>query len=73
MIDLCRLGCVGLACVEGARHAGAKEIICVDINEHKLEIAKQFGGTKFINPKTFDKPIQEVLLEMTDGRPSFII
>ncbi|CDJ53326.1 alcohol dehydrogenase class III, putative [Eimeria brunetti] len=61
------LGCVGLACVEGARLCGAKEIICVDINDHKLEIARKFGGTKFVNPKNFDKPIQDVILEMTDG------
>ncbi|CDJ33188.1 uncharacterized protein EMH_0080750 [Eimeria mitis] len=60
------LGCVGLACVEGASLCGAKEIICVDINEHKLEVAKKFGGTKFINPKKFDKPIQEVIIDMTD-------
>ncbi|CDI84435.1 alcohol dehydrogenase class III, putative [Eimeria acervulina] len=61
------LGCVGLACVEGAHLCGAKEIICVDINDHKLEVAKKFGGTKFINPKKFDKPIQEVIIDMTDG------
>ncbi|KAL8444945.1 hypothetical protein Emag_005265 [Eimeria magna] len=61
------LGCVGLACVEGAHIAGAKEILCIDINEQKLEYAKQFGGTKVINPKKFDKPIQEVIIEMTDG------
>ncbi|CDJ30529.1 alcohol dehydrogenase class III, putative [Eimeria mitis] len=65
------LGCVGLACVEGASLCGAKEIICVDINEHKLEVAKKFGGTKFINPKKFDKPIQEVIIDMTDGGVDF--
>lgn len=65
------LGCVGLACVEGAHLAGAKEVICVDINEHKLEVAKKFGGTKFINPRKYDKPIQEVIIEMTDGGVDF--
>ena len=39
----------------------------MDINDHKLEVAKKFGGTKFINPKKFDKPIQEVIIDMTDG------
>lgn len=53
--------------MEGAHLCGAKEIICVDINDHKLEVAKKFGGTKFINPKKFDKPIQEVIIDMTDG------
>lgn len=54
--------------MEGARLAGAKEVICVDINDHKLEVAKKFGGTKFINPKKYDKPIQEVIIDMTDGK-----
>lgn len=29
--------------------------------------AKAFGCTEFINPKDYDKPIQQVLIEMTDG------
>ena len=29
--------------------------------------AKQFGATAFVNPKEHDRPIQEVLAEMTDG------
>lgn len=28
---------------------------------------KKFGFTDFINPKKYDKPIQELLIEMTDG------
>ncbi|OEH73981.1 alcohol dehydrogenase [Cyclospora cayetanensis] len=65
------LGCVGLACVEGAHLAGAKEIICVDINDIKLAMAKDFGGTKFINPKNYEKPIQDVIIEMTNGGVDF--
>lgn len=30
-------------------------------------IAKLFGATNFVNPSTFEKPIQDVLIEMTDG------
>ena len=33
----------------------------------QFELAKQFGATECINPKDYDKPIQEVLVEMTDG------
>lgn len=29
--------------------------------------AKAFGCTEFVNPKDHDKPIQQVLTEMTDG------
>lgn len=61
------LGAVGLAVVMGARERCASRIIGVDINEDKEEIARSFGCTDFVNPKNFDKPIQEVLVEMTDG------
>jgi len=30
-------------------------------------LAKQFGATDFVNPSEYEKPIQDVLLEMTDG------
>lgn len=29
--------------------------------------AKKFGANEFINPKDYEKPIQEVLVELTDG------
>lgn len=32
-----------------------------------LFTAKTFGCTEFVNPKDHDKPIQQVLIEMTDG------
>ncbi len=37
------------------------------MNESKYDLAKRFGATDFLNPKSFDKPIQQVLIEMTDG------
>lgn len=61
------LGAVGLAVAMGARERCAGRIIGVDINEDKRETAKLFGCTDFINPKDYDKPIQEVLVELTDG------
>ena len=30
-------------------------------------IAEQFGATDFVNPKEHDRPIQQVLADMTDG------
>ncbi|KAM9842183.1 alcohol dehydrogenase 1-like [Aulostomus maculatus] len=61
------LGAVGLAAVMGCKTAGAKRIIAVDINPDKFEKAKVFGATDFVNPKDHDKPINEVLSEMTNG------
>ena len=39
----------------------------MDINEGKEEFARQLGATDFVNPKSYDKPIQDVLVELTDG------
>ncbi len=61
------LGGIGLSVIQGAVMAGAKRIIAVDINEDKFEIAKKLGATDFVNPKKHDKPVQEVIVEMTNG------
>jgi len=61
------LGAVGLAVVMGAVKAGASRIIGVDLNPGKFQVAKEFGCTDCVNPKDYDKPIQQVLVEMTDG------
>lgn len=61
------LGAVGLAAAEGARVSGASRIIGVDLNAARFEQAKKFGCTEFVNPKDHQKPVQEVIAEMTDG------
>ncbi|KAK3535309.1 hypothetical protein QTP70_007661 [Hemibagrus guttatus] len=61
------LGAIGLATVMGCKAAGASRIIGVDINAEKREVAKTFGVTEFVNPNDHNKPIQEVLMEMTGG------
>ncbi|XP_057987115.1 alcohol dehydrogenase 2-like isoform X6 [Hevea brasiliensis] len=55
------------AAAEGARFSGASRIIGVDVNPNKFEQAKKFGVTEFVNPKDHNKPVQEVLVEMTNG------
>ncbi len=65
------LGGIGLSAIIGARMVGASRIIGIDINEKKFELAKQLGATDCINPQHFDKPIQEVIVEMTDGGVDF--
>jgi len=44
------LGAVGLSVIEGLVKAGASKIIAVDLLPSKLELAKQWGATDFINP-----------------------
>ncbi|XP_008275489.1 alcohol dehydrogenase 1-like isoform X1 [Stegastes partitus] len=61
------LGAVGLAAVMGCKAAGAKRIIAVDIKPEKFVKAKVFGATDFVNPKDHNKPISEVLTDMTNG------
>ena len=61
------LGGIGLSAVIGAAMAKASRIIAIDINESKFDLAKQLGATDCINPKDYDKPIQEVVVELTDG------
>jgi len=61
------LGGIGLAAIIGAKMAKASRIIGIDINEDKFELAKKLGATDCINSKDYDKPIQDVIVEMTDG------
>ncbi|KAM7051893.1 alcohol dehydrogenase class-3 [Acridotheres tristis] len=61
------LGGVGLAVIMGCKIAGASRIIGIDINKDKYAKAKEFGATECISPQDSKKPIQEVLVEMTDG------
>lgn len=56
-----------MAVIMGCKMAGAARIIGVDINKDKFARAKEFGASECINPQDFSKPIQEVLIEMTDG------
>ncbi|PSJ45024.1 S-(hydroxymethyl)glutathione dehydrogenase/class III alcohol dehydrogenase [Zobellella taiwanensis] len=65
------LGGIGLAVIIGAVQAKAGRIIAIDINEDKFEIAKKLGATDCVNPSKFDKPIQDVIVDMTDGGVDF--
>ena len=61
------LGGIGLAVVQGAVMAKAARIITVDTNVSKWEMAKAMGATDFVNPRDHDKPIQQVIVDMTNG------
>ncbi|MCE0538838.1 S-(hydroxymethyl)mycothiol dehydrogenase [Kineosporia rhizophila] len=55
------IGCggVGNAAIAGARLAGAKTIIAVDLDDRKLEWAREFGATHTVNSKASD-PVEAV-------------
>jgi len=61
------LGGIGLSVVIGAVMAQASRILAVDTNPGKFAIARQLGATDCINPADYDRPIQEVIVDLTDG------
>jgi len=61
------LGGIGLSVVQGAVMAGASRILAVDLNDDKFEMARMLGATDFVNPSKYDDPIQDVIVELTDG------
>ena len=59
------LGGIGLAVIQGARQARAGRVIAIDTNPDKFPMAMSMGATDCVNPKDHDKPIQQVIVEMT--------
>jgi S-(hydroxymethyl)glutathione dehydrogenase/alcohol dehydrogenase len=58
-------GGVGLAAIQGARIAGARMIIAVDIVESKLGLARELGATHSVDASSGDPA--KAIREMTDG------
>ncbi len=65
------LGGIGLAVIQGAVQAKAARILAIDTNPGKFELARTMGATDCINPKDHDRPIQDVIIELTDGGVDF--
>jgi S-(hydroxymethyl)mycothiol dehydrogenase len=61
------IGCggVGDAAIAGAALVGARTIIAVDVDDRKLEVAREFGATHTINATTLDAV--ETIQDLTDG------
>jgi len=59
------IGCggVGISAIQGARIAGAAEIVAVDTLPRKLEMAKRFGATHGVTPEE----LEGAKLEITGG------
>src|ERR1700726_4354399 len=66
------LGGIGLNVIQGARMVGADKIIGVDLNASKVEMAKKFGMTHFVNPDEVgrDKVVQAIV-DLTGGGADF--
>jgi S-(hydroxymethyl)glutathione dehydrogenase/alcohol dehydrogenase len=60
------LGGIGLNVIQGARMVGAGKIIGVDLNPAKVELAKKFGMTDFINPNEVSDVV-EAICDLTNG------
>jgi S-(hydroxymethyl)glutathione dehydrogenase/alcohol dehydrogenase len=57
-------GMVGLGAVVGCRLQGAERIVCVDLSEERLDLARHHGATETLVP---DEHVVERLVEMTGG------
>ena len=60
------VGGVGLNAVQGAAIAGAKNIIAVDIEQEKLDIAGQFGANLSLDAR--EEKLSGKIRQLTDGR-----
>jgi S-(hydroxymethyl)glutathione dehydrogenase/alcohol dehydrogenase len=60
--SVCVIGCggVGISAIQGARIAGAAEIVAVDNVPAKLEMAKKFGATHGVTPDELEGAKQEI-------------
>lgn len=67
------LGCggVGDAAIAGARIAGARTIIAVDLDDTKLEWARGFGATHTVNAREND--VVEAIRELTGGNGADVV
>ncbi|MBU1188543.1 MAG: S-(hydroxymethyl)glutathione dehydrogenase/class III alcohol dehydrogenase [Gammaproteobacteria bacterium] len=61
------LGGIGLNVIQGARLAGAEQIVGVDINPDKRVLAERFGMTDFVNPSELGDDLVPYLVSLTKG------
>ena len=67
------VGCggIGLGAVLGASLAGAFPVVAVDLFDHKLEKAREFGATHTVNSKTLD--FRMAVEELLGGKADVVI
>jgi S-(hydroxymethyl)glutathione dehydrogenase / alcohol dehydrogenase len=60
------LGGIGLNVIQGARMVGADKIIGIDLNPAREAMARRFGMTHFINPRSVPNVV-DAIVQLTDG------
>jgi threonine dehydrogenase-like Zn-dependent dehydrogenase len=58
-------GMMGLLCLSGISKSAAFEVVALDLQDSRLELAKKFGATKTINPSKTDA--EKKVKEITNG------
>jgi S-(hydroxymethyl)glutathione dehydrogenase/alcohol dehydrogenase len=61
------LGGIGLNVIQGARMVGASQIIGVDLNPAKRQLAEQMGMTDYVNPREVQGDLVGHIVELTRG------
>jgi len=61
------LGGIGLNVIQGLRLAGADQIVGVDLNPGKVDMATRFGMTDFVNPSEVEGDLVAHLVALTKG------
>lgn len=61
------LGGIGLNVIQGAKLVGAGQIVGVDINNDKKELAEKYGMTDFVNPNEIDEDLVQHLIRLIGG------
>lgn len=61
------LGGIGLSAIQGAVMAQASRIIGVDTNIDRFNLAKDLGATDCLNPRDYEDPIEQIIMDMTQG------
>ena len=61
------LGGIGLNVIQGLKMVGANQIVGVDLNPERADIARKFGMTDFVNPSEVEGDLVAHLVELTGG------
>lgn len=62
------IGCgfMGLMVIAGLKNRALGDLVAIDLDDNRLEMAKKYGATKTINPRNCDP--EEAAYEITNGR-----
>ncbi len=65
VVAVAGMGPLGLGMLQGCVLKNAKEVVAIDLQDKRLEMAKEFGATRCINPAKED--VEAVISELTGG------